>query len=245
MLNQLTYDITIPVLNEEQRLKEGVTELIKFLINNDIKNCQIIIADNGSVDGTVIVATELVEAYPHIVRFISTGQRGVGLALKKSFQASKADVVGYMDVDLATDLSHLLSVISMMEKNPKLIVNGSRNLSSSKITNRKIVRTVASWCYNKCLKWMLNVRFTDGMCGFKFLPKKIYDEIANAGVQSNGWFFCTELLCIGEWLGHTIQEIPVIWHDDRNSRVKLFQLSGTYLREILKLRKNPLKQRGL
>lgn len=241
MHNKLTYDIAIPVLNEQNRLRKGIETFIQFINANQINHCRIIIADNGSTDSTIQIADELSKQYPDIVRYISLNKRGVGLALKSAFNTSTADVVGYMDVDLATDLSHFVTVVELMEKNPNLIVNGSRNLSQSKVMNRKLIRSITSYGFNQCLKLFLNVHFTDGMCGFKFLSRNVYEHINQKGLHNDGWFFCTELLCIGEWLNYSIHEIPVHWEDDQDSRVKLVSLSKYYLQEIFKLRNNPLR----
>ena len=89
---------------------------------------------------------------------------------------------------------------------------------------------------------MLRVRFTDGMCGFKFLRRSVYEQVARVGVRNDGWFFCTEILYIAERLGHPIAELAVTWTDDRESRVRLVRLSLYYLREINHLRRRHIEE---
>ena len=50
------------------------------------------------------------------------------------------------------------------------------------------------------LKQYLGVKFSDGMCGFKFLKRSVYPSLHNLGAQNDGWFFSTELLTTAEWL---------------------------------------------
>lgn len=239
-MNQLTFDIAIPVLNEEKRLRAGVETLAQFLRSEGYDNrCRIVIADNGSTDKTLDIAATLKSEHPN-VNFISVGKRGVGLALKTAWGQSQADVVGYMDVDLATDIVHFKQVVDAFENDHAAIVNGSRNLAGSRVTNRSLVRNLSSWGFNTILQLMLKVRISDGMCGFKFLRRDIYEKIAQVGVRNDGWFFCTEILCLAERLGFPIRELPVAWIDDRDSRVKLVSLSLYYLREI-----NHLRQRQI
>jgi len=52
-MSKMTYDITIPVLNEERRLRSGVEILHAYLVEQGLdKRCRIVIADNGSTDKT-------------------------------------------------------------------------------------------------------------------------------------------------------------------------------------------------
>ena len=240
-MNKLSYDIVIPVLNEEKRLRNGIEAISNFLTNNELQGCRVVIADNGSTDGTASVAAELRATYPN-VEYLSVGQRGVGLALKAAWARSSADVVGYMDVDLATDLEHFKEVVAIFEKGGVDVVNGSRNLPSSRVSNRKMIREITSRSFNILLRRILNTHITDGMCGFKFTRRDVYQNIAKYGIRNGGWFFCTEFLCMAERLGFAIVEIPVRWFDDQDSRARIVQLSTYYLREIVRLRFRNLRK---
>ena len=233
-MRSLKLDITIPVLNEEQKLELGVTQTIKFLENSEIKSYSISIADNGSTDNTAKISKNLVERFPS-VRFIKVDKKGVGLALKQAWTSSDSELIGYMDIDLATDLSHLTETYKILHQENIDIVNGSRLLSGSKVINRSLIREFTSNGFNFLLKTILDTNFTDGMCGFKFLKKTSFEKLYQIGLESNEWFFCTELLVKAEWTGMHIKEIPVHWTDDRNSRVELFKLITKYLREIRRL----------
>jgi glycosyltransferase involved in cell wall biosynthesis len=236
MLNRnLSYDIIIPVLNEEKRLETGVTSILSYFKTIQLEKFTITIADNGSTDRTKLIADVLSMQNPN-VKSLSVGKKGVGLALKTAWAQSSADIIGYMDVDLATDITHFQDVISIFEMSAKDIVNGSRNLPDSIVLNRSALRTITSLGFNKILQFFLNVHFTDGMCGFKFLRNDAYKKIYNLGIENDGWFFCTELLYIAEKNGFNIQEIPIKWTDDGDSRVQLTKTIVYYLKEIFKLR---------
>lgn len=233
--HSLTYDIVIPVLNEENRLPSGIKKLCAYLDSIPMDNYIITIADNGSTDNTQAVSKSIMLENKKI-NYINVGKRGVGLALKAAWNASIADVIGYMDVDLATDIHHLETVFSLFETNQADFVNASRNLPNSVVHNRALLRTITSLGYNFILKHFLNVHFTDGMCGFKFLRNSTYKQIKKTGLNNDGWFFCTELLYLAEKSKVRICEIPVKWVDDQDSRVQLFKTIFYYLREIIKLR---------
>jgi glycosyltransferase involved in cell wall biosynthesis len=93
----MTFDITIPVLNEEATLDRQVRIIYDFLKEHFPENghWKIVIADNGSTDNTRHIAAALGDAFPEI-QLVRVPEKGVGLALKTSWLNSKADMVGCM-----------------------------------------------------------------------------------------------------------------------------------------------------
>lgn len=232
----MNLEITIPVLNEEETIRDKIKEMIDYTQKNILnKNIVFIIADNGSTDKTEQYSMELIKKYNNL-KYIKLPEKGVGLALRTSWSESKADYVGYMDLDIATDLNALLTVIDELEKGTK-IVNGSRLLNESEVINRTLLREITSRGFNLLLKLILKIKFTDGMCGFKFFDRKVVQELINTGIDTKGWFFSTEMLVKAEWKNIEIKEIPVKWTDDRKSKVKILSLSLNYLKSIFKLKK--------
>lgn len=235
----MTFDVTIPVLNEEATLEKNVRILYDFLKMHfpAEKDWQIVIADNGSTDQTLSIAQALSsEILP--VKVVTVPKKGVGLALKTSWGQSGADIVGYMDLDLATDLPHFLEAYKAIAKKNYDLVYGTRLHPSSQVVGRTFKREVSSRVFNWMLRTYLGVRFSDGMCGFKFLKRSVYPRLFEGGAQNDGWFFSTELLTIAEWLNLRIYELPIKWTDDvSSSRVKIVPLAKKYLRSMYDLKK--------
>jgi glycosyltransferase involved in cell wall biosynthesis len=235
----MTFDITIPVLNEEATLVQQVGILHAFLKDQFRTPGQwkIVIADNGSEDNTRALAQQLSEEYA-AVHWVSVPRRGVGLALKTSWKQSKADLVGYMDLDLATDLQHFLEAYEALVDQGCDLVYGSRLHPEAEVINRPLKREIASRVFNFLLKTYLGVGFSDGMCGFKFLHRSILEDLMQGGAQNDGWFFSTELLTVAEWQGKSICELPVKWTDDvSSSKVKIIPLAKRYLQAMVALKK--------
>ena len=171
---------------------------------------------------------------------LTVPRKGVGLALKTSWEQSKADIVGYMDLDLATDLSHFPDAIGAIEKSGYDIVYATRLHPKAKVIGRTLKREFTSRVFNFILKTYLRVGFSDGMCGFKWLKREVYPQLNKAGAVSDGWFFSTELLTIAEWQKLKLFELPVTWTDDvSSSRVKIVPLAKQYLAamKVLKAKK--------
>jgi len=234
----LKFEIVLPVFNEESTLETQVTKLDRYLntFQEDKVQFEILIADNGSTDQTRIIAANLAVTMDR-VNLIVVGQKGVGLALRKSWENSSADVVGYMDLDLATDLLHLNEVVRIFMESPVDLVNASRLLPESIVQNRKASRNITSRGFNLILKIVFRTRVSDGMCGFKFIKTQHLNSLVRKGVTSDGWFFATQLLLVAEVSNLEIKEIPVVWTDDGNSKVKIFSLTYEYLIEIYKLKR--------
>jgi glycosyltransferase involved in cell wall biosynthesis len=237
----MTFDVTIPVLNEETTLEQQVLILFGFLKKHFPADRQwrIVIADNGSKDRTLEIAQHLSQIHPEIVP-ITVPRKGVGLALKTSWSQSKADIVGYMDLDLATDLPHFLEAFDALAKRGYDLVYGTRLHPRSKVVGRTLKREVTSRVFNLLLKLYLGTRFSDGMCGFKWLKREHYPALHAGGAVSDGWFFSTEVLTIAEWNGLKVFELPVKWTDDTSSsRVRILPLAKQYLQamKVLKYRK--------
>ena len=238
----MTFDVTIPVLNEEETLDQQVRILHNFLSENfpDKSQWKIVIADNGSTDHTEEIAKQLSSELSEI-QLVKVPKRGVGLALKTSWEQSQADIVGYMDLDLATDLSHFLEAIKAIKEEDYELVYGTRLHKDSQVVGRTLQREISSQGFNFILTNYLNVNFSDGMCGFKWLKREVYPSLKIAGADNDGWFFSTELLTTAEWKGLKIKELPVKWTDDAgSSKVKIIPLAKRYLKAMqdLKKRKN-------
>lgn len=234
----MTFEVTIPVLNEEATLDRQVRILYQFLQQHfpTRRQWKIVIADNGSTDRTTDIAQALAREFQE-VQLVRVPERGVGLALKTSWSQSSAEMVGYMDLDLATDLPHFLQAYQAIEEGYE-VVYGSRLHRESQVINRPLKREIASRVFNFLLKFYLGVRFSDGMCGFKFLQRSVYPDLYEGGAQNDGWFFSTELLTVAEWQQRKIYELPVKWTDDTSSsRVKIIPLAKKYLRSMRALRK--------
>jgi glycosyltransferase involved in cell wall biosynthesis len=230
---QATVDVFIPVLNEAHVLERSVNTVREYLRRNLPYRWQVVIIDNGSTDGTQDIAGKLAAAHED-VGFVHLTQRGRGRALRHGWLQSKADVVCYMDVDLSTDLIYLNQLIDAIVKEGYDVATGSRLLSNS-VTKRCFKREVTSRVYNLIVKMVLFTRFSDAQCGFKAVSRDAVEQIVPQ-VEDQSWFFDTELLVLAEKHGYRIKDIPVVWIEDDDSRVKIVRTALDDLKGILRLR---------
>ena len=122
----LSYEIVIPVYNEEKTLEKNIVEILRFVSRLfDSNDFSLTIADNASNDNTESIGKMISKQYQEI-SYLRIERKGVGAALKEAWSKSKADVVGYMDLDMATKLSHIAEVKEIFDKGECDILYGSR-----------------------------------------------------------------------------------------------------------------------
>jgi glycosyltransferase involved in cell wall biosynthesis len=220
----------LPVYNESRSLSSKFEELYYFLENNIHDNWVITIAENGSTDNTLDIAKKLQRKF-NKSRVISNEIPGKGLALKNAWLSSTYDILGYMDLDLSTDLEILPEFLRRLELNDTDFVIGSRLLKNSVVVGRSIKREIISRSYSFIFRMALSVKFKDAQCGFKFVKKKSALKILDQ-CKDNGWFFDTELLYKAKKNNLSICELPVTWVDDKDSKVRII---STIFKDILGL----------
>lgn len=226
-------DIVIPVHNEQETLAASVVTVLRHLREQFPYPFRVTIADNASSDATLAVARTLEEQWPE-VRVLHMDRKGRGHALRTAWLASDALVLGYMDVDLSTDLDALAPLVaSLMSGHSDLAIGSRLAYGANVVRGRK--RDFISRSYNRILRVSLGVGFTDAQCGFKAIRADVAAELVPL-VEDDTWFFDTELLVLAERAGLRIHEVPVDWYDDPDSRVDVLGTAIDDLRGVLRMR---------
>lgn len=237
MKEELSINILFPVLNERLRLKSGIDRTMEYLRKNVSIPYRLTILDNGSEDETPEIGKKLEEDYEE-VSYVLVGERGVGVAFRKGIELNECALVGYMDIDLSTDIRYLGKTIEMFQTNPKLeYVNGSRFSKESDTKGRKWYRKITSMGLVFLLKTIFHMKATDAVCGFTFLRKETAEKLVEKSSNDNGWFYTIEFLLRAERMGVEICDMPVEWQEDYNTTVKIWKTIKNYLVQIWRLKK--------
>src|SRR6187399_2500648 len=101
--SQIKIDVVIPVLNEAHVLERSIGTLHEFFERHIPFDWRLVIAENGSSDGTAEVGTRLARERSR-VELLAIGQKGRGRALRMAWSRRGADILCYTDVDLSTEL---------------------------------------------------------------------------------------------------------------------------------------------
>jgi glycosyltransferase involved in cell wall biosynthesis len=201
--------LAIPVLNESVILEKAVTQLHRFFVaKKNSHDWHIVIADNGSTDGTAKTAQHLARELVN-VHYIRTPQRGKGLAIRTAWLAYPADAYAFMDADLATELEVFINIA----QNSTDITIGSRFHPHSK-THRSLMRWFYAHGYRKIAQYLTKTTINDLPCGAKMCNAKVVHDIL-PHTQNNHWFFDSELVIKAEKQGFRIIELPIKWNPHR------------------------------
>jgi glycosyltransferase involved in cell wall biosynthesis len=225
-------DIVIPVYNEERVLAASVRSLRSYLDSSFPFSTVVTIVDNGSTDSTASIAAQLAGELEG-VRSLRLEDKGRGRALRSAWARSEAQVVAYMDVDLSSSLNALLPLVAPVLSDHSVISIGSRLAHGAHIV-RSRKRDRISRAYNLLLRVLLHSGFSDAQCGFKAASADVARRLLPE-VQDDDWFFDTELLFRAQRHGLRINEVPVDWVEDPDSRVDIVPTVVEDLRGIARL----------
>ena len=202
----VSIEIIVPARNEAGRLPDGLAALCQKAAALPLRTA-ILVVDSASTDST----GELVRAWPAgpvPVRLLHCPRPGKGLAVRTGLLATQAAFVGFCDADMATDLSALDTVVSLLTAGKPLVV-GSRGLAASVVTVRhSAVRR-------------------GGAAVFRALARA-----AALRLHTFGFAFDIELIAICQRLGATLTEIPVRWQDMPGSTFSVPRHSAAALRDV-------------
>lgn len=227
-------DVVIPCYNEVKVLEQSVMTTLQLFDQNPQYDWRLVIADNGSNDGTSELAREL-DARFERVKALVLEVKGRGLALREAWLTSDAEVVSYMDVDLSTDIRHLPELVAMVAERGCDVAIGTRLAKGSK-TDRQLKREITSRGYVALIRLTFpRLRISDAQCGFKALNRKAVEAVV-PHIENRMWFFDTEMLILAHQAGLRICELPVRWVEDRDTKVKIVSTAMEDMRGLLRMR---------
>lgn len=241
-MSKFRIQLLFPVLNERLRLESGIERTMSYLKENIHIPYKVMILDNGSEDETPEIGKALEKKYREVT-YVRVGERGVGVAFRKGIELNECEIVGYMDIDLSTDLKYLGKTIEAFQNDTSLdYVNGSRFSKDSNTKGRKWYRKITSMGLVFLLKTVFKMKATDAVCGFTFLRREAAERLVRESSKDNGWFYTIEFLLRAERDGMKIYDMPVEWQEDYNTTVKIWKTIKNYIINILKLKKVFIKE---
>ena len=224
--------VVLPAHNEADNLETAVSKIIEALDEYG-EAYEIIIAEDGSTDGTDKKAAALSEKLPVVKHLHSEKRLGRGRALKNAFRESSGEILVYMDVDLATDVRQLKALINSVEKEGYDFATGSRMLPESNV-ERSGTRHIASKTYNFVVRAVLGSKVKDHQCGFKAFRREPLMQLLDE-VGASHWFWDTEIFVRAQKKGYKIKELPVEWKSGCKTKVNLFKDSYNMGKQVIKL----------
>lgn len=219
MEEKIYLSVIIPVYNEEGTIKDTLLDINNFFANKNYKG-EIIIIDDGSSDGTVVVARKLESIIGNLVILKNEKNYGKGYSVKRGILEAKGRYRLFMDADNATRIEQVDSFISFLESGFDIVI-GDRSREESRIEKHQpFHKETLGRVGNILIRALAISGIKDTQCGFKCFSDKFTKDIFSK-LTINRWGFDIEILVLARKFGYKIKSAPVVWKNRENSKVCL------------------------
>jgi glycosyltransferase involved in cell wall biosynthesis len=228
MENESPLELTVvmPCLNEAETLAVCIDKAIGALRENGISG-EVIVADNGSTDGSQAIATE------HGARVVPVPVRGYGAALNAGIRAARGQYVLMADADDSYEFSHIPVFLAELRKGAELVMGnrfqGGIGPKAMPVLHRYLGNPVLSFLGRALFRAPIG----DFHCGMRAFSKDAYERL---GLRTTGMEFASEMVVKASLTGQRIVEVPTTLKKDGRSRpphLKTWRDGWRHLRFLL------------
>ena len=212
--------VVLPAYNEEDTIEAAVRRTVEALegfLPRD--GFEVIVAEDGCTDRTPEIAARLATEDTRVRHVHSAARLGRGQALTEAFRIARGGVFAYLDTDLATDLDHLEELVETVRSGDADIATGSRRMPGHEVA-RPAKRGLPSRAYNAIVRGLLGSTIRDHQCGFKAFDRAVLADLLGR-VEDDHWFWDTEVLVRAQRAGYRVEEFPVRWDPQAETKVDL------------------------
>nr|WP_240746535.1 polyprenol monophosphomannose synthase [Cryptosporangium phraense] len=218
--------VVIPTYNEADNIRVIVSRL-----RAAVPDVEVLIADDGSPDGTGEIADELAAADRLVHVLHRAGKEGLGAAYLAGFAWAAehgADVMVEMDADGSHNPEELPRLLNALRDAD--VVIGSRKVPGGKIVNWPMSRVMISSVGNLYTRLALSFPVKDSTAGFRAYRAEVLAAKNLSGVASQGYCFQIDMVYRAWRSGYRVVEVPVTFVERERGQSKM---SPDIVREAL------------
>ncbi|MCA9770445.1 glycosyltransferase [Candidatus Dependentiae bacterium] len=219
--------IVIPAHNEEKRIINTLKRYGDFygkLKREHVLSTEFIIVLNGCTDATVDVINRIKRGYTdYLINIIELKESGKGLAITAGFKDALTrdnDLIGFVDADMSTSPGCFYELVQQSGLADGIIA--SRYMPGARVvpTRPKVKRYGSKFLYEPLIWLLFGMRYYDYQCGAKLFKRVVLEKVVSR-LTVRQWAFDVELLYLCKKFEYIIKEIPTIWHDKPDSKLKM------------------------
>ena len=167
----MNISIVIPLLNEEESLKELFSWIAKVMNKNNY-SYEVIFIDDGSTDDSFEILKELSEENEEVKIIKFRANYGKSQALNAAFKVTQGDVVITMDADLQDSPDEIPELYNSITTDRMHIISGWKKKRYDPIT-----KTAPTKLFNWAARKTSGLKLHDFNCGLKAYDKKVVKNI--------------------------------------------------------------------
>lgn len=229
--------VVIPIFNEAAILEAAVCELVRRYDARGWRY-EIVLAENGSSDGTQAIAAALARAEPRL-RVVSSSEPNYGKALREGILATRAPIVVCDEIDLCDVDFHARALALLVADEADLIV-GSKVMGGAR-DRRPVFRRVATLAYTALLRVALGFPGTDTHGPKAFQRARVVPVVERCVVDRD--VFASELVLRAHRKKLRVEELPIRVAEKRPPSIHLWRRIPNVLKNLWRLR-NALRSPG-
>ena len=172
----MNISVVIPLLNEEESIKELYLWIAKVMQTNSF-TYEVIFIDDGSTDTSWSIIDSLHKQHPQIKAIQFLRNFGKSQALHAGFAMAQGDVVITMDADLQDNPEEIPELYNMICKQGYDLVSGWKKVRY----DSKIFKNFPSKIFNWAARKTSGVQLNDFNCGLKAYHKNVIKNIEVTG----------------------------------------------------------------
>ncbi|HSJ06237.1 MAG TPA: glycosyltransferase family 2 protein [Longimicrobiales bacterium] len=199
--------VVIPCLNEGETLASVLTKAREGILTLGL-DAEIVVADNGSTDGSIAIAGAAGARVVHVPA------KGYGHALMGGISAARGTFIIMGDADDSYDFRDIPRFVEKLREGYDL-VQGCRLPAGGGRIAPGAMPFLHRWVGNPLLSfiagWWFRAPVTDIYCGMRGFRKDLYDRLAQ---RCTGMEFATEMVVRSSLFGARIAEVPITLHRD-------------------------------
>lgn len=224
------WSVVIPAFNEARRLPPYLAEIAAYFDGRN-EPYEVLVADDGSTDGTSQAVAAIVHAHPSVHVLRHERNEGKGAAVRRGMLAARGRYRLFTDADGATPILELKRLEAALTAGADIAI-GSRGLADPSVSvvarpHRVMAGRVFSWAVRR----LGLPGVTDSQCGFKAFTAPVAADLF-ARLRTSGFGFDVELLLLAQAAGYRVTEVPVNWTDQPGSKVRVLGNGPGMLRQI-------------
>jgi len=200
--------IVMPCLDEAATVARCIAKARAALSWNHLQG-EIIVADNGSTDGSPEIAARMNARVVHVRPF------GYGNALMGGIWAARGELIVMGDSDDSYDFTSIMPFVGRLRRGHDLVLGNRFRGGIREGAMPWLHRTLGNPFLTGCARALFSVPVGDIYCGLRGFRKSAYERME---LRATGMEFAAEMVIKGTQMGLNIAEVPVVLHPDGRSR---------------------------